>query len=317
MEQTSKSARKPRLVPAFSPAELVLLTKTDNWHNFLYIAADWGSIVAVAFVSIATQLNPFVVVVACIWIGSRQRALLNLFHEGSHRKLFSSRRLNDFVTRFALGYPLLLSLPNYRSQHKRHHAFLWDSERDPDAVVYASMRWCEGAPGRRQVWFRILFQPIFVFLPLNLRDSMRPEKKMYGDYAVLLGFWVVVFVVFALINQVVLVLLFWTVPFCTALTYIWYLSFIGEHAGLRSLDPYQSTRGWWSSAPIRWLLSPHRDDLFHIVHHLYPGIPHYRLGPAHELLYERIAEYRTGHHCLGFFWSRDGAQSVIDDLVAA
>ena len=50
---------------------------------------------------------------------------------------------------------------------------------------------------------------------------------------------------------------------------------------------------WW----VRWLVYPHNMN-YHVEHHLYPAIPHYRLPQAHRALAEagllELAEISPG-----------------------
>jgi fatty acid desaturase len=39
-----------------------------------------------------------------------------------------------------------------------------------------------------------------------------------------------------------------------------------------------------------------------LTHHLFPGVPHYNLALAHQVLLED-KEYQQAHHCYGYFFS--------------
>ena len=53
----------------------------------------------------------------------------------------------------------------------------------------------------------------------------------------------------------------------------------------------------------------------HVPHHLFPGIPHYRLFLLHRLLKERHAEYATRVvECHGTFANRKGLPTILDAL---
>jgi len=94
---------------------------------------------------------------------------------------------------------------------------------------------------------------------------------------------------------------------------ITFLAEVAEHGGLRTADAFQATRSWTASPPVRWLVGSHSDDLYHLAHHLFPAIPHYRLKRTHRLLMD-WAPYRTGHHCIGLFSFASG--SALRDMVA-
>lgn len=86
-------ATKP--VPQDLRAALAVLRQRNNTTNFVYLLEDWAVIVGSAAVAGAVSGwgHWVAYLVAVVLIGSRQRALANLTHEASHRKLFASRRL--------------------------------------------------------------------------------------------------------------------------------------------------------------------------------------------------------------------------------
>jgi fatty acid desaturase len=86
-----------------------------------------------------------------------------------------------------------------------------------------------------------------------------------------------------------LVKLLWVLPLITFLQVILRLRAVAEHGAPSGYDsPLNAARTNLPGAgPLGWLVRfvffPHHVN-FHIEHHLYPAIPHYRLKAAHELL---------------------------------
>ena len=121
-QETIRSAIRGKFVTA----------QASTWRSLRDIAFDWivVSLVVWAVYRIGMLITPLAIVV----IGNRQRALGNLLHEASHQNLSPKRSLNDTIGTALLAAPLFNSLPYYRHQHARHHAWLGDLERDPDLI---------------------------------------------------------------------------------------------------------------------------------------------------------------------------------------
>lgn len=68
---------------------------------------------------------------ALLLIGNRQRALVVLIHDASHRLLCNSGKANDRIAKWLLCPPMLISLSRYRTLHLQHHQHLGDPQRTP------------------------------------------------------------------------------------------------------------------------------------------------------------------------------------------
>src|SRR6476620_5381639 len=86
-------------------------------------------------------------------IASRQHALMVMTHEGIHKRL--SRRLwfNDWLARFAAGFPVFISLAKWRFIHLYHHPHTYTAD-DPDRAIFARY------PIDRQKFIRLLFHDL-------------------------------------------------------------------------------------------------------------------------------------------------------------
>jgi fatty acid desaturase len=89
-----------------------------------------------------------------------------------------------------------------------------------------------------------------------------------------------------------------------------------QHANLGTGD-LDNSRIIYADPFTRWALLGYGND-FHLIHHIYPNIPHYHLRAAHALLLERSEAYReqfqevhgTVHH-------RDPGQVTLAESWAA
>jgi fatty acid desaturase len=79
-------------------------------------------------------------------------------------------------------------------------------------------------------------------------------------------------------------LVLWVVPLATGLQAILRLRAVCEHGALTDYSsPLTAARtnlvNWW----LRYFLFPHHVN-YHIEHHLYPAVPHYKLPALHAAL---------------------------------
>ncbi len=86
-------------------------------------------------------------------------------------------------------------------------------------------------------------------------------------------------------------LLLWVLPLIYMFPYLMLLREIYQHAnaGTGTLD---NSRIIHADPFTRWAVLGYGND-FHLIHHIYPNIPHYQLRDAHVQLSEGSEEYRT------------------------
>jgi fatty acid desaturase len=308
-----KSYRKE--IPESMRAQLLALEQKDNWRNLFYIGMDWLTIIAVIVVTSKLNMHPLAYILAVIVIGSRQRGLMNLLHEASHSKLFKNRRMNDWIGRGFTCYPMGASLSAYRAAHYIHHGWLWDEEKDPKTIRYKTLGLITPPSDRLTFFKRHIVRPLLLsHVAYNIAAALSLKGERRWETFIRFGFLALVLGSVLLAHVLPGFLLFWVIPFCTSFQVIRYWNEMAEHAGLPEYNAWMATRNWNSSLLVRWLLAPHSDDLYHLTHHLFPLIPHYRLADAHRLLMQ-LPQYAAAHHCDGFFFPRrPDAPSVLQDI---
>ncbi len=232
----------------------------------------------VAILTVCLPLALFLIVaVTCEWVNPVPAALVGgivgyyLFtpiHEAVHRSASNNEKINDALAMLTVNLLLpYISHKVLRWGHMQHHRFTNEGGKDPDALL-------------TKHWYSFLLWPFFElsYLPAYLA-SQRPAKEVrqvllqlpLGVAALALLFW---FCGWKL-------LLFWVLASRLGLALI-VLVFVflphHPHDIMQKDDFYGATMlrdGW------EWLLTPLMVyQNWHLVHHLYPTIPFYRLKKA-------------------------------------
>lgn len=241
------------------------------------IAWTWGWIAA-CFFAYALAPHPLVVLAGVVVVSGRQLALAVLMHEGAHWLLLPDRRANDRLSNWLCAYPLLLDTGSYRRIHLQHHKHTW-TENDPDLGLAEPFP-ITGASFRRKVARDLL--------------GVTGLKR----YAFLLATWrfrATPFWGFSITNGAIFAacwaagiweayLLLWLLPSLTGFSLVLRLRSIAEHAAVSDPShPLKQTRTTLANPIVRFLMAPHHVG-YHLEHHLYMYVPHYRLAECHRLL---------------------------------
>lgn len=242
-------------------------------------------------------------------IACKQHGLGVLMHDATHFRLLHPRRANDAVSNLCCAYPLGMVTASYRRGHLPHHGFT-NRTFDP-------------------YWVRMVDdpdyrfpQPVRRFAALLLRDlaglngrHWGPILRAWGGWAHLLDnrdrwlapadrlgfalFWGTVGAVAWATGTAGYLLLFWLAPMFTLLLGLIRLRTIAEHdltaPGGDELACTRHVDGTWLERQAVAPLSVNH----HVVHHLFPNVPHYHLARMHAILMTD-ADYR----CRSQRWRR-------------
>lgn len=314
---------EPKKVERFRPGPhinraLAPLHKLDNWHGPLALFEDFATIaVAVAVSTYANSYCPApvamaVYLVAAILIGACQRGLATILHEAAHKAAAKSRVLN-----WVLGGPLSgwaigqLYAAYFRSHVLWHHPKLGHVKNDPDTENYVSQGLLKQSPK----WFVIRNMLVLlsgakaiVQLPYVLKHRLLPKGENMRKKAVwleILGFvifWAAVIAVMAANGWLVHFALFWVIPYLTTFQAVGWVIETSEHFPIvfTSSKEVERTRNRNGNVIERVLFGRH-GEWGHLIHHLRPGIPFWRMKEAHRILLQDEDYRRSNARYSGLF----------------
>jgi fatty acid desaturase len=298
----SVSTRAPDDAPSFVPfdarkaiSDVAVYSRIDNARGAWAIARQWIVIGAAGWGAIALH-HWAAYVIAGVVIASRQHALAIIMHDQAHCRLFTHRRLAEWVCDLFCAFPVGLSTSRYRRQHLAHHRFNGTPE-DPDLQAMNAdpsyWRW----PKSRRACLRIF---AFDMLGLNLvrlllilrgwtpateafkirgSELSIEERVRFAIYLAILVSLLTVTHGWATYG------LLWLLPSVTVLGAIFRMRAISEHVGLPNEHELNATRhiegAWWE----RLLIAPLHVN-HHLEHHLFPSVPHYNLSKLRRRLLE-------------------------------
>lgn len=261
------------------PARMVL----DTLVNWIVIVAAWSAV--------AWWPAWWTVALAMPVVGTRFYALLIIGHDGLHRRLFDSTRVNDLWNDlFVLG-PIGTITRLNRVNHIRHHHEL-AAPSDPDRYKYAAAE----RPSRSEYLFALTG---FSFIPRAVRnvffpsrpaepaaEEPAPQRYRLRDLLIIAAWQL------ALIGGLSLAIGWWAYPLLF-LVPIYAFAFVMdmvrvfcEHSAMTddsSADRTMRLVSFRSNWVERQFFAPHHMN-HHIPHHLWPGIPYYNLPEADALI---------------------------------
>lgn len=274
--------------------------------------------------------HPLLYILAVMFIGARQHALLILLHDGAHHRLAKNTLLNDIIAELFLAWPfVIVHMRNYRATHFQHHRFL-NSDKDPDWIWKQKAKWPrvkwltkprepsihnpESQPD--SLWHfpvsakklsyilvsNLLFYGFWTALLRNSNSAKR--QKSHKDKIFQLAWMAYQICIFSLLYMkgwLGYYLLFWIIPMVTWLQLCMLIRNIAEHFAIK---PERILYGETRTTVPNWLdktfLVP-RNIGFHIEHHLHPSIPYYHLPKCH-VDYMKLPRFRQTAHITKGYW---------------
>ena len=218
------------------------------------------------------------------------RGLENLTHDASHWNWSRRKRLNDFLANLLAAWATFSTVGRYRVAHMRHH-HEFGTEHDPDMRRYRQLDIAGLRRGRATAYIGGVV--------VRLGTYMAGWWQAIGTdpYALLSGcLWHTTFLLgLSIFVPPSALLIGWVlgfgIPFFVVLPPLRFIAEAGKHdyEGTDSVfDATISNLGWVH----RWVLHPHGDG-YHLLHHLHPCVPVYRLSSLHRDLMAENDSYAT------------------------
>ncbi|MGB6949699.1 MAG: fatty acid desaturase family protein [Methyloceanibacter sp.] len=282
----------PERLPAATIKELSVL---EPARALAATAGEWASIAA-AIALCSYFWHPALYVLAVMFIGARQHALIIMGHDASHYRYLSKRWQNELFSNLFLMWPVFASVEGFRKFHGPHHQYTGLPNDGNRHIWYTHDAAGELEPGwvfpktraglalvllRRACFFTGIF---WIFRGL-VGTSLIPSPPWM--VAAKLAFYGSVIGALTVFGGWYAFLLYWIVPYCTWHIAAQYARLICEHSAVESdEEEYSITR---TTIPT-WLESifilPCNVG-YHIEHHWYPSVPFYRLPDLHQALMAR------------------------------
>ncbi len=295
--------------------ELSCCFKLDNYHGLLQLLEDWFIIIVSIIFSrwvwqhqsiglglVAYCINIFV-------IGARMRALADLLHQATHETLAKNKTLNFLLGTFPSGYLILQSYSGYRQSHVLcHHGRFGDSQQDPDYVglqengLYGKN--LSNQTVRRYLWNIFYPSTTLTYLRYLLKNRILHPQEQFREKLSRLTYLLLLQAVLTGLGWGEILLLYWWIPLITTANWLGAFIELFEHYPLmeltipdteeelnrpelqdiqtRSIDISMSRNRLCSLAENFWV-GTHWEG-YHLVHHLFPGIPSWRFKQAHHIL---------------------------------
>jgi fatty acid desaturase len=222
----------------------------------------------------------FLAILVAIFAGTRFRGINNILHECSHLTFSVQRTDNVFFGRVAAAL-LLKTFEAYKTEHMSHHVHLGDYEHDLDFNKLQKFK-LEDELNPKTIARHV----ITPFLGLHITsyvsfDMSWKDGRVFGLFKLALLTAVTVYV---LVDPVVALVTI-VFPFVWVYSALNYWTDCIDHGGiLEHGDELKQSRNVIVNPILRFFLFP-RNDCYHLIHHLFPGVPVNHFDRVHaELL---------------------------------
>jgi len=284
----------------------------DNYHGPLALAINYSLIILAVYIA---EKNLYLLPISLILIGSRQRALATLLHEAAHGVLTKNKKLNRLIGEFFAGGLIYQTWSSYKNSHVvAHHHKLGDKDKDPDFQFYIKSGVYEKKT-RRAFFFQYFLCPILFVSSFSSLRYLLVHRLFRGAKVNEIVTMLVSHLVFASIGTYFVgakfYFIYWLLPYLTVFQAITWFIELAEHFPIvaDAKNNLYATRNRFSH-PLEHFLTGMHGENFHLIHHLFPSIPFWKLKRAHRTLLQDAEYARINSTFGGIFWSSNYAHSM-------
>lgn len=230
--------------------------------------------------------------------GSLFFAVFNIGHDCVHGSFSENNIINALVGLLTLGF-LCVPFQGFRKSHKIHHTFQAHPERDESWKPLCTSIDRESTVGKLRFLFRtqlpfcLFAYPIHLFYPHSHYDYnskyFRPSDKRMLDLSnISIVVFVCLFVNFIRTNGMLMFMNLYIIPYFVFSAWLSVVSYLHHHTSHDKPILWYRGKEWNF---LRGCLSTidrdygvfnelHHNIGTHVVHHIFPQIPHYNLKEA-------------------------------------
>lgn len=262
------------------------LCELNNYSGVLALLTDYFLIgLAIYMAQVSLWYYPLTVLI----IGSRQRALATILHEAAHRTLAKNRKLNQILGTYFSGYLIFQTWDAYSRSHViNHHAHLGSPVFDPDLRHYIESGVFDSQT-KKQFFLAHLIAPIFCVNIFSTIGYLLNNRLLNSAHKSEFAKMILVLAIFIGLGGASVgwefFFMYWLIPYLTTFQVITWFIELAEHYPLvrdAKIDLY-ATRNRFSH-PVEAFFTAMHSENFHLIHHLFPGIPFWNLNKAHQIL---------------------------------
>ena len=265
------------------------IKKLYNYDNHHGILAGLYDYLIVIFAIALSEYSYYFFPITCLLIGSRQRALATLLHEAAHGTLAKNRQTNKILGTVFSGHLIFQGWDSYKRSHViNHHHHLGDLKYDPDFQYYVSSGIFKKTSSKVFI-VKFLIQPMFFLNCLPNIKYLLTERllktKNKKEFISILSAHVGLFSLMTLSLGIEAYLIYWLIPYLTFFQSLTWFIELSEHYPMiaQAQSSLYATRNRFSGFIEHFLTGMHSEN-FHLVHHLFPGLPFWNLKKAHCIL---------------------------------
>lgn len=335
----------PSAPPPFKIAEIRAAIPShcwvkNPWKSLSYVLRD--VVIVTALIAAAIHFNNWFIW-PLYWIaqGTMFWAIFVLGHDCGHGSFSNSGKLNSVVGHI-LHSSILVPFHGWRISHRTHHQNHGHVEKDESWVPLTEKTYKSLDNMTKTMRYTFPF-PIFAYPFYLWNRSPGKEGSHFNPYSKLFspserkdvitstlcwGIMFCVLIYLSLIKTPIFLLKVYGVPYWIFVMWLDFVTYMHHHGYKQKLPWYRGKewdylRGGLTTVDrdYGWVNNIHHDIGTHVIHHLFPQIPHYHLVEATEAAKGVLGNYyrepeKSGpipHHLIKYFLSSISQDHFVSD----